>query len=272
MKEISIDELRMIQLDIVQALHVFCNQNCIHYSLNYGTLIGAIRHNGFIPWDDDIDICMLRSDYEKLEKYFPDVYKGRYKFLTLKRDSKWNRPYAKMYDSNTLEIEEIANNYKGIGVGVDIFPLDNVFGDIDQIKSFHFIRKFLIKTHILKGLKISNRRSMINNILLAVSKIILFPFSSRRLALMIDKYIQKFNNKSVDCVFSCSDSLGAKNHFPKRCFNSYLEVPFEDRYFKIMEGYDCYLNCIYDNYKKLPPEEKRVSHHRFKVWWKDYVL
>lgn len=269
MTELSVDELKSIQLDILQALHDYCCLNGINYSLNYGTLIGAIRHKGYIPWDDDIDVCMLRPDYQKLEQDFPQIYKGRYRFLTLNRDSKWNRPYAMMYDSNTLEIEEISNGYEGIGIGIDIFPIDDFVADEKHFRFFHILRRFLIRIYTLKGIKLSKSRSILKNLFLLVVGGVLSPFSTRRLAKMIDKFIKRNDSQSAEYVFSATDAIGTKKHVPKQCFKSYIEVPFEDRKFYVMEGYDFYLRNIYGDYMELPPIEDRVSHHVFKAWRKD---
>ena len=112
MKPITdISEIRAIQLDIMQDIHDFCEQNSIRYFLCAGTLIGAIRHNGYIPWDDDIDIMMPRPDYDR----FMDIYNskgGYYKFIDHKINNKYALPFGKVYDDRTILDEMMYKSYK----------------------------------------------------------------------------------------------------------------------------------------------------------------
>ena len=124
-KEININELKIIQLDITEHFHNFCNKNKIKYSLACGSLIGAIRHNGYIPWDDDIDIYVERKDYDKLIELFPNILDGKYEFICIERNKIWNIPYGKIFDNRTI-VEENTNDWLPIGVNIDIFPIDKV--------------------------------------------------------------------------------------------------------------------------------------------------
>lgn len=121
MKEIKNDELRTIQLDILQNVHDFCMKHDIKYTLAYGTLLGAVRHGGYIPWDDDIDIAMLRSDYEKfLKEYKDDIYK----FTECRLDKDVHIGFGKVEDTRTIVIE--GGNTKNLGVSIDVFPIDDL--------------------------------------------------------------------------------------------------------------------------------------------------
>ena len=102
MKEICLDELKIVQLDIMSSIHRFCEKYHLRYSLSCGSMLGAARHKGYIPWDDDIDIYLLREDYDKMVRNFPDLWEGKYQFCTLERDSKWGLPYGKVCDSRTI--------------------------------------------------------------------------------------------------------------------------------------------------------------------------
>ena len=101
MVELNLDQVKSIQLDVLSAIHRFCCENDIRYSLACGTLLGARRHGGYIPWDDDIDIYMLRADYDKLMSTFPAEYLGFCKIVSLERDARWDRAYAKGYHCGT---------------------------------------------------------------------------------------------------------------------------------------------------------------------------
>lgn len=262
------EELRQIQMDLLKAFHGFCKSHNICYSLAYGTLLGAIRHKGYIPWDDDIDVCMLRREYEKLEETFPDTLKNRYAFYTLNRNKEWNRAYGKFFNTKTIEIEN-AKNDLGIGVGIDVFPIDDVSDDNKKFECFRRKRLFLIQAHTIKNILWNNERSLKKNVVISLGHFLLCPFSSRFIAKCIDKYARKQNGNSYTQVFRSCDTIVGKKSFPKTSFDSYVDVPFEGNEFKAMAGYDAYLKSCYGDYMKLPPKEKQVSHHAFKAYWKE---
>lgn len=260
-------EIKEILLDLLLSFHRFCEEHDIHYSLDYGTLLGAIRHKGFIPWDDDIDVCMLRADYEKLEHEFPKDKESNYSFFTLNREKKWNRPYGKFVNTKTIEIEDVNNNV-GVGLGIDIFPIDDAPDDVLVFESFRKRRLLLVQASTIKGLVWSKGRSLIKNIIVIISHFLLLPFSNRFLAKTIDRYIQKNNGKSFSYVYHSCDAVKSKMRYPKSFFCDYVDVPFEGYSFRVIVEYDKYLTQIYGNYMQLPPEEKRVSHHAFEAFWK----
>ncbi len=265
----SIDELKKVQLDILLAVHSFCENNGINYSLAYGSLLGAIRHKGFIPWDDDIDICLLREDYKKLEKAFPSLLDERYVFLSLDRDKKWNRPYGMVYDSRTIQIEDAANNYKNVGVGIDVFPIDDICTDKAEFFSYNRKRMFMVYVLNCKFLKWRKDRSFIKNVVLLISKLVCTPFSCRHIAKKLDEYARLYNGKTTEFVYHSSDTdTHLFKQFPKSIFNSFINVAFESYSVKIMSGYDSYLSNIYGDYMTPPPLDKRVSSHICEAYWK----
>ena len=127
MKEIGLKELRDLQLDILQNVHDFCVAHGIHYSLAYGTLLGAIRHKGYIPWDDDIDIAMLRPDYEKFMREYKDEV---YRFCECRLDKDIHIGFGKVEDTRTIIIE--AGNTKNLGVTIDVFPIDDLCDSYEE--------------------------------------------------------------------------------------------------------------------------------------------
>ena len=129
MKEISFEESKKLELDILLAVADFCNKNNLTYFLAYGTLIGAIRHKGFIPWDDDIDIQMPREDYNKfIETFSHERYKTIAPGTPLSKHS-----FVKVIDTETVKIEAHKKYKKGfLGVDIDIFPLDGTPSDENE--------------------------------------------------------------------------------------------------------------------------------------------
>ena len=266
---ISASELRRLQLDILDSVHCFCINNRINYSLSSGTLIGAIRHKGFIPWDDDIDICMLRSDYERFEALFPDLLDGKFEFKSLCRDSQWNKPWGKIQDSRTVMYETFNDDYLNHGVGIDVFPMDDVPEDGGAFLVWNTKRKVLVYSWMIKGMKFDPQRSFWKTIVMLCEKALLFPFNLRQIASIIDKYIQRPNGKGYRKVFESCDSLRARISQDKADFDFFIDIEFEGKCFKSMAGYDDYLRSIYGDYMTLPPENERVTHHSFSAFWKE---
>lgn len=269
MKIIGTQELKDIQLEILLAVHKYCVENNIKYSLACGTLLGAIRHKGFIPWDDDIDICLLRDEYVKLESVFPQLIDGKYKFVTLNRDKEWKRPWGKICDIRTEVKEDIAPEEKNLGIGIDVFPMDDVPDDKGVFSKWNFIRKLMISAWTAKRLKWRKGRKFIKNIIALFAKILLLPFSLRLLSKLIDSYIQNVNGKGYSHVFESCDSLKAKNSQLKSNFANYINIEFEGYVLKAAEGYDDYLRNIYGDYMILPPVENRMTHHALNAYWKE---
>lgn len=268
MKSIGIDELKKIQLDIIQEVHDFCVSHGITYSLADGSLLGAIRHNGYIPWDDDIDIYLLRDDFKKLQKVFPKKYKGHLDLLSLETDDKWNRPYAKIHDTRTIMEEETSAAYPNLGINIDVYPIDKVPDEEILWQQYNKRRRLLQKMFEAKFVKTNRQRPLWKNIIIVFSKLLILPLSTRRYAELLSSIAQKYNDTEALHVFETVQGLHQKHPFLKSDFDSVVLHSFEDRMLNVMSGYDDCLRNGYGDYMQLPPEDKRVSHHAFKAYWK----
>ena len=266
MKNINLDELKKIQLDVLQAIHEFCIEENIKYSLGCGSMLGMIRHRGYIPWDDDIDIYLLRTDYDKLISKFPVKYKEIYDIDSLERNPHCERAYAKAYDTRTI-VEEKAEYKCKIGVNIDIYPIDKVPDDFDEWKRYNRMRRFIQRLYELKVIKINKSRKFYKTIVILLGKLLLLPISRRCLAGFINSFAQKYNNTDSNKVFECVQGMLQKRPFEHSLFEKLKLMPFEDRIFCGFEDYDKYLSNAYGNYMKLPPLEKRVAHHDFIAYW-----
>lgn len=265
----TIEELKTIQLDVLLAFHQFCIDNNLKYSLAAGSLIGAVRHKGFIPWDDDIDVYMLREDYDKLNSIFPSNYKSMYEFVSMKRDCNWHRAYGVLFNKRTIKREFIIDPYSDMGIGIDIFPIDDVPDKFSEWKRYNKLRIFLRDIFTMKNLVVSNTRSIWKNTLIILSKVFLFPITYKFLAKIMNKYSQIHNGKGFLHVYeNCLGVYNVKSPWLKKSFDNVIDAEFEGHKVKIMEGYDDYLSCVYGDYMQLPPEEKRITHHAFEAYWK----
>ena len=259
------EELKQIGLDCLLAVHCFCDAHQIMYSLACGTLIGAVRHKGFIPWDDDVDIYMLRDDYNRFLSSFKDDT-GIYRAISLETSKKWRLPYAKVYDSRTCVIEQANTNSTGIGFGIDIFPIDAAPDSYSEWKRYEKHRVFLQRAFAMKKIVWRKGRSLRKNLFLYTMKTLMLPVSMRRFAEYIDRYSQKYNNSSTS--FLAENCFGTPNNrFKRNDFSCTVDLSFENNLLKAMSGYDNYLRAFYGDYMKLPPVEKQITHHTFDVFW-----
>jgi len=264
---ITPEQVKRLQLDVLMAVHEFCQEKGITYSLGCGSMLGCARHHGYIPWDDDIDIYLLRADYNRLVREFPNLYKERYMLHSLERDSSWNRAYAKASDSKTIFIESSERN-KTLGINIDIYPIDQVPENMSEFSRYNKKRLFYQHLYELKVVSFRRNRNLYKNIILALSKCALLPFSTRFIAKFLSSYAQKYNHIKTTKVFECSQGLMQKRSFPKALFNETILMPFEDRMVMGFKDFDAYLSNAYGDWRKLPPIEKQVSHHAFKAYWR----
>lgn len=266
MKEIKLDELKKIQIGILDVVHDFCQENGITYFLSSGSLIGAIRHKGYIPWDDDIDLYMPRVDYDRFLGDFNKNYK-HYRVVSLQTDDKCTLAFAKVERTDTRIIEHVDNPME-LGINIDVFPVDGVPDDIEErTKYFSRIQRFRDQL-VLKDVSLDfKRRGVIKNLVLLFGKLFLIHKSMRHLAEQLDKAIDKSNSNSQ---YVCNMVLGngIKSVFAREAIEGSIDIEFEGKIYKTMKGFDEYLSKTYGDYLLLPPEEKRVSHHVFTAFWK----
>ena len=262
---ITDSEIRCITIEILEDVVSFCDKNNLIYYLTYGTLIGAIRHKGFIPWDDDVDIMMPRPDYEK----FISSYRSKYYSVSNPLDSGSFIEWAKVYDNRTIKIERDIdyNICKLTGVDIDIFPID---GQPDETFISEFIKDsdYRIKLHkyIVRATRNNDSSSL-------KKKIASLPYRIIGAGHYIKKYIRNASKYS----YNTSLYVGIADPYPwapycgrhkKTLFESKVKVEFEGKLYWAPAGYDEFLKQIYGNYMILPPIEKQVAHHNYKVCWK----
>lgn len=263
MKQIDIETRKQIQLDILQAIHDFCSTNNIRYSLGYGTLLGAIRHGGYIPWDDDIDIVMLREDYDRFVESF---HQDRYKVASFTTIDNWYLPFAKVYDDKTVIVDRKANTTP-IGINVDVFPIDDAMESEEEFKAQRAKIKRLTTCNNIKLFKINKDSTLKNNTIALFAKLILLVFPKFYFVKRLIKVSQQYNHKGcTNAVYWAS--VGRTTSLKKCIYEDLCEIKFEDKFFSSLRDYDTYLTNIYCDYMKLPPVEKRISYHTSDAYWK----
>lgn len=260
MRELSIEEIKTISLEILDKVHNFCVKNNLRYSLFSGTLLGAIRHNGFIPWDDDIDIAMPREDYEFFLKNFKiDGLVA----ICCENDKYYYLPWGKVYDANTVKTEFITSKSNSrFGVDIDVYPVDYINKEKEGIK---LKKKIAFWDRIRSICVMPKRKGYFFHNFAALP----FRNHENHYSRKISKMGQKYNKLEHNYHFRNCPLSNAKDIYPIDMFNNLVLHKFEDREYFITPLFDDVLKKRYGNYMQLPPKEKQVAHHNFKVISKD---
>ena len=268
MKEIPFDELKQIELDILKNVAEFCDANGIRYFLAYGTLLGAIRHKGFIPWDDDIDIIMPRPDYDR---FIEEYSHGYYKVWSIEKDPSFSLNFAKVTDERTacLYPGQTIETSSG-GFWIDIFPMDGLPDEGEErhkyLKKVRFWKKirsyYLLPGHFGIFDKNSNHRFL----RMIISYIIHTLTSPKFLAQKLIKIFRKYNyDTSNYCAFLTEFDYCI---LETQKLKEITKATFEDAQFNIPEEYDYVLTKQYGDYMTPPPEEERINTHQITGYWK----
>lgn len=262
MRKLQLEEVKKIQMSILDFVATFCDNNGIQYWVDSGTLIGAIRHKGYIPWDDDIDIGMLREDYNKFSKMF-NCNNDRYKFVCLENTPGFYLPHGKVCDTSTVLYEPDEAGYK-LSVNIDVFVYDNAPDSDSELKKMYDVRDRLRKIHTIQNLPVYDSGSLLKNCLKHIRKIFYKTFYPKdcieRMILNAKKHslseTTRVGNFTACTRMACN----------KRVFDSFIDVEFEGKKYKAPVGYDEWLTSFYGDYMALPPKEKQVSHHRYMAY------
>ncbi|GLU98391.1 LicD family protein [Megamonas funiformis] len=261
MKKISLEKIKKIELDILINFDNFCKENDLKYYLSGGTLLGAIRHKGFIPWDDDIDVCMPRKDYEKLIKIFPDKLKNKYVLKSIERRN-FMSPFAKIIDIRTIiDLKYVENKFEN-SLWIDIFPVDGLPSNKNEVKKIYMKVNFYRKLLILNSSKFKIRKGMLLRQIFKVFVILIAKLINAK------AIVKKIESIALSNKYDKSEYVGAVTwglygigeRMKKSEFEKVIYVDFEGYKFPVFSCWDSYLRGLYNDYMKLPPIEKRKTH------------
>ena len=261
----DVREIQQMELGIMEYIHEVCNKIGVKYFLAYGSLIGAVRHQGFIPWDDDMDICMLRDDYEKLQDYLIANPSERYQVMSYKNNRNYVYPFMKVMDNQTYLIEEDVRIDSNMGIYVDIFPVDGYEDDqAFKDKMTTIIKKRQLSCYTFKG--ITNKKSFINS-LIRYASVIAFYFTDTNIYVkQIDELAKSRKVEDYELVDYLIYKDMNKPVWKREWLKDVTFGNFEGRDFLIPVNFHELLTSDYGNYMQLPPVEQQVSHHDFRLW------
>lgn len=261
----DIREIQLMELGIMEYIHETCQKIGVKYFLAYGSLIGAVRHKGFIPWDDDMDICMLREDYEKLQDYLIANPDERYEVMSYKNNLNYVYPFMKVQDNHTYLLEEDVRIDSNMGIYVDIFPVDGYENDANfKNKMTKLIKKRQLSCYTFKG--ITNTKSVLNSLIRYISVIIFYFTNTNKYVAQIEELAKSRKVSDYEEVDYLIYKDMNKPVWRREWLEQVTTGTFEGKKFTIPKKYHEILTSDYGDYMQLPPVEQRVSHHDFKLW------
>ena len=264
MKKITAEEQKEILLDMLKTLDRFCEEQGIRYFMAAGSLLGTIRHKGFIPWDDDIDVVMPRNDYERFLSTFQTL--KPYKVLSIHNNDQYYLQFGKLIAENTVLKEPVDSDLK-IGVYIDLFPLDNMSDDLEVSKKFYHKVDRIKKKLMIRNSIWLDQRPLYQNIIIQCGKVLV---REKRETLLekIDRESRTFCSNAFSKYVGvvCSGSYGEKEIMESEWYQDSVRMPFEDLEVSVPSGYNQILKQLYGDYMTWPPLEKRVSRHTYEVW------
>jgi len=257
-------DFRKQMLDILEDIHKFCLENNLRYWIAYGTLLGAVRHKGFIPWDDDMDICLPRPDYERFLKEYSHP---NYKVISPYTDKDYPLDYAKVHDIRTIVKEQGGDG--NWGIFIDVYPVDGVKSKEEfekTKKKVRTYRHFVANQRFTRNYRLSEIKDSKKKVAAIAGKL-MHPFVSMNYFLKRQDKVMRtsdFNSSELVCNFCGLEPL----LFPKEWVSEFEEIPFEDRMFCAPKAYDNMLTLRYGDYMTPPSPERQKSLHDIKAYWK----
>lgn len=265
--KINIKTSQKVALEILKVVTETCEKLDLNYFLMYGTLIGAVRHEGFIPWDDDVDIMMPRKDYTMLMNYFLNNPSSLHGLEIFKPSNNKKYPYMITRISNpNYKIKRDNEKPYGMGLFIDIYPFDGLGNKYcralqlqakgDGLSSLYYLstRNRFMKDHT---------KGVLKNILKYPAYLTSKWIGREKLQNLLLKLANNdfYQSKYVCCATWTAG--GKKDLFKRKWFDNYVYLPFEDQKFRVPKYYDEVLKHIYGDYMKLPPKNKQISHHYY---------
>ena len=260
MKGLSIDECKSIQLSILNEIDAFCQKNGLRYSLAYGTLIGAVRHKGFIPWDDDIDLFMPRPDYDRFLREFQS---DENEVLDLSNHGACVETFAKVSRKNTVMVDrELGRSLWG--VNVDVFPIDGAPEEelADRFQEMEGKREWIFR--LCPFYKVVTKGKAVWFVKYCLKRL---RFPSLSSCLKVKKAIEKdlravpFGETPLAGAYFGDD--GIREFMPTEWFQEYTSLEFEGKPYSVLSHWHDYLTRLFGDYMQLPPEEQRVTRHNY---------
>ena len=265
MRKLTLKEIQKIELDMLKEVANFCKENNIRYYLAGGTLLGAIRHKGFIPWDDDIDINMPRPDYEKFIK----IFKSKNKNYAIKSNklNNFSAPFTKIVDTRTWIDDRYKNGDIDVNIWIDIFPVDGLPENVKKVKQIYIKIDILRKLMLLCDAKLGFGKNNLKKYSKYILKPIALILGKEYYCKNIEKIALKYSYDQSKFVGAITWGLhGVGEMMLKEEYEKSVEVEFEQQKFSTFSCWHTTLLNVYGDYMKIPPIENRQQHDMVAYW------
>lgn len=266
---IELTELRSTQLyelDLLKIFRAICECEKLRYFLVGGTAIGAIRHQGFIPWDDDVDVAMPREDYDKFLLVADKYLENNIKVLSFQNDEKYEDMSMKLVNTSISYVMKTDVSQIKQNVWIDIFPIDGTSSN-KVIQLFHYWGIYFLRMQLayyyMEKIQYNEERSGWKKLLIKIAQVIPVNkmINPRNVCSKIDKHLKRYPYETSAIVGNYLGAYKTQEFVNRDIFSNGIMKPFEDELFFVPKEYDTYLKHIYGNYMELPPEGKQKPKH-----------
>ena len=251
---ISLEDVKSIQLEMLKEIDAFCRMNDIRYSLAYGSLLGAIRHKGYIPWDDDVDLMMPLSDLLRFKAGFKS---NLLEYIDVDTFRLYDMPFPRVFNRGTFNL--IGRSVKMYGISIDLYPV------VGLPEDDAFIGSFLSRGNIKRQMYIK-----LTNVRMGIAR--RFPINTiplyRSIVRDLRDYVWRSHYSGAKVFYHHAGPFSSNDIFRFDVFDEMIEVDFEGNRFFAPQKYDLYLRQCYGDYMQLPPEDKRHPYHGGNYYWK----
>lgn len=263
MEQELLKKIQPILLDMLKEIHRVCEENHIPYVLYRGTFLGAVRHQGFIPWDDDLDVAMVREDYEKFCRIASQCLNPQYCFQTWHTDEAYAQPFGKVRKRNTRYIEAKSAPLGENGFYVDVYPLDAAPEPMEARKA---LARKLLHLYRIKLMKSGYTPWQEEEKVVWKKRIGYLPYQAAALLVsnrhLVARYEHLVRQVPQGGQLYEQSALPKSYYFEAAWFRELEAYPFEDGFFPGPKDYDACLSALYGSYMELPPEGQRENRHQ----------
>ena len=270
MREITLEEQKALMLEMLRSFHEFCEEHHLRYYLTGGTLLGAVRHRGYIPWDDDIDVGMPRRDYERFsEIYNKEKKEDEYFFYTFHNEPELYVSSGKLVHTKTL-MEEAVDSPVKLGVYLDVFPLDTLGNTKEEAEALTEEALKIRKQLDVQNWKLIKERAWYKNVIIWLIKTFSPKGKRKKLIREQDRLCRTYEASDFGAYVGYPCAAMKIELLEGRWYEERILQPFEQYQFYIPADYLNVLSVFYGpTFMELPPIEKQKTHHAYHVWYKD---
>lgn len=268
MDEKTLKKIHEIDITILKEIHKLCEKHGIRYFLLGGSMLGAVRHKGFIPWDDDIDIGMPRHDYDRFIEICNIELPSNIQICTYDNNKRHVHNFAKVENTNTILIDENFEHIGERGVFIDVFPLDGAPTN-RLLRKIHLLYiNFLQNIIILMNISTKKKRNIFKKLIIKVIQNL--NFDAKKINYRLDKILKKYDYDNSTVISNYTGKWREKEMMEKCIMGNPKLIDFEnEKYYGVEYPHEYLKNLYGQTYMSLPPEEERVSHHKFTVKFLD---